>query len=142
MELFLNILWVFMALGLLGLWRAQWARERRSERRDPLCEWTAFSCAIVLLFFAVSMTDDLHFDIVLFDECTAGRRHLGYLTCHHQEPQSARISPASSVAILPGSPSFSPELFSSAIAPVEGVLLLCASDGPSSGRSPPAFVHL
>jgi hypothetical protein len=139
MELFLNILWLFIAFGLLGLWRTRWARQQRLRRPDPLSEWTAFSCTLVLLFFAVSMTDDLHFDIALFDECSAGRRHSVSLTCHRHAAQGVRISSSSPVAILTSRQSFDPELFSSAMAPINGVLPLYVFHSSSSGRSPPAF---
>lgn len=139
MELFLNILWLFIAFGLLGLWRTRWARQQHLAQRDPLREWTAFSCTLVLLFFAVSMTDDLHFDIALFDECSASRRHSASLTCHHHATQGVRMSPSSPVAILASRQSSDPELFSSAMAPINGVLPLCIFHGQSSGLSPPAF---
>lgn len=74
MELFLNILWVLMATGVLWTWRVHWVHQRKRTLDHSLREWTAVGVALVLLFFAVSMTDDLHADIVLFDECSANRR--------------------------------------------------------------------
>ena len=77
METFLNILWLLIAAGVLAVWRTRWARQHRQPgytRRNPPQEWTAVGCALVLLFFAVSLTDDLHFEMVLFDECATGRR--------------------------------------------------------------------
>ena len=55
MELFLNILWVLIALGLLGTWRTQWVHQRCHTRRHSVQEWAAISVALVLLFFAVSL---------------------------------------------------------------------------------------
>lgn len=60
MELLLNILWMLIALGALGVWQFCWARQKQGQRRKPVQEWTAFVCALVFLFFAVSLTDDLH----------------------------------------------------------------------------------
>ena len=77
MELFLNLLWVAIAVVAFGFWRTRWLRERPEHRRNPLREWTAFACALVLLFFAVSLTDDLHSELIIFDECCASRRHSG-----------------------------------------------------------------
>ena len=75
MELFLNILWLLVAIGIVGAWRMRWVRHGRKAQHNPLVEWTAIGCALVLLFFPMSLTDDLHFDIVLFSESSATRRH-------------------------------------------------------------------
>ena len=55
MEAFLNSPWVLIAAVALGIWRTRWQHEQRQSRRDPLREWTAIGCALVLLFFAVSL---------------------------------------------------------------------------------------
>jgi hypothetical protein len=75
MESVLNILWMLIALGALGVWRIHWSQDRREGRQNVLHEWTAIACALIFLFFAVSLTDDLHFDLAIFDECTGARRH-------------------------------------------------------------------
>jgi hypothetical protein len=75
MESFLNLLWVAIAAAAFCFWRTRWLHERRDHGREPLREWTAFGCALVLLFFAVSLTDDLHSDLVIFDECSVSRRY-------------------------------------------------------------------
>jgi hypothetical protein len=103
MEAFLNFLWVLIAAVALGIWRTRWQHELRESRRDPVREWTAIGCALVLLFFAVSLTDDLHSEIVLFDESSAGRR---FTACAHSSPQAEDNVPNSGPAILPFDPSF------------------------------------
>jgi hypothetical protein len=103
MESFLNFLWVLIAAVALGFWRMRWQPEQREARRDPLREWTAIGCALVLLFFAVSLTDDLHSEIVLFDESSTGRR---FTACAHSSPQAGGNVPQSGPAILPFDPSF------------------------------------
>jgi hypothetical protein len=103
MESFLNFLWVLIAAVALGIWRTRWQHERRESRRDPLREWTAIGCALVLLFFAVSLTDDLHSEIVLFDEASTSRRSAA---CAHHSPQAGHYVPHSGPAILPFDPSF------------------------------------
>jgi len=74
-ELLLNLLWLSIALGATAVWRLSWARDRVAAPRDSFREWTAFACALVFLFFAVSLTDDLHQDVFLSDECSIARRH-------------------------------------------------------------------
>jgi hypothetical protein len=86
LELFLNLLWLFMAAGAVGLWRTRWLRQKRESRREPVREWTAMACALVLLFFAVSLTDDLRSEAMLLEDSSAGRRQS--ISTHH--PQQAK----------------------------------------------------
>jgi hypothetical protein len=98
MELFLNLLWLLIAAGAIGVWRTRWVREKPRSRRGSLLEWTAMGCALVLLFFAVSLTDDLHAEAMLLDECAASRRHS--ISSHHPQ-QAKRVAPECGPAILP-----------------------------------------
>lgn len=75
MELFLNILWAVIALAALGVWRYQWKRQERVDAREPWQQWTAFACALVFVFFAVSLSDDLQAAAILADDCMVGRHH-------------------------------------------------------------------
>jgi hypothetical protein len=75
MELFLNILWLLVALGILGAWRVRWVGRGRDNRHQAVAEWTAIGSALVLLFFAISLSDDLHQDVILFSESSTSRRH-------------------------------------------------------------------
>lgn len=90
MELFLNFVWVLIAVFGLSVWRVCWA-PGRSGRREPLREWTAIVAALVLLFFAVSLTDDLHSDLVLFEESANGRRQGVTLVSPHSLPLGVKI---------------------------------------------------
>ncbi len=90
MELFLNFVWVLIAVFGLSVWRVCWA-PGRSGRREPLREWTAIVAALVLLFFAVSLTDDLHSDLVLFEESANGRRQGVTLASPHALPLGVKI---------------------------------------------------
>ena len=98
MELFLNLLWVLIAAGAIGVWRTCWRSEKPRSRRDSLREWTAMGCALVLLFFAVSLTDDLYAAAMLFDGGPASRRHS---ICSHHSEQSKQIVKETGSAILP-----------------------------------------
>jgi hypothetical protein len=108
MESFLNLLWVAIAAGAFCFWRTRWLHERRDHRRRPLQEWTAFASALVLLFFAVSLTDDLHSELMVFDECSTSRRHSLSLTRSHDMPQHRTIANHSGLAAPPQSASFDP----------------------------------
>ena len=138
MELFLNLLWVLIALGLLGTWRMQWVHQRRRTRRHSVQEWAAISVALVLLFFAVSLTDDLHSELLLMAECSGNRRSLVCSISAHQFLPSGTSSPASDPAIAFHA---SNGVSLRAIQSVERVDELCKSffqnDRPT-GRAPPA----
>jgi hypothetical protein len=41
--------------------------------------WVALGCVLVLLFFAISMTDDLHQDVAFIEEGRSSKRHSGAL---------------------------------------------------------------
>lgn len=137
MELFLNLLWVLIAAGAIGVWRTCWRSERPRSRRDSLREWTAMGCALILLFFAVSLTDDLYAAAMLLDECSASRRNS---ICSHQSVKSRQIVKETGPAILPR------------ITPLESPLTyLCGVSlgsyavkffvhGLSEGRAPPASI--
>jgi hypothetical protein len=94
MELFLNILWVMIALGALGVWRIVWSRQPPRSSRRPLQEWTAFACALVFVFFAVSLSDDLQAATILADDCASGRHHSMIWSCGHAPHGDASASRA------------------------------------------------
>ena len=98
MESFLNILWLLIAVASFGVWQLCLVRQKRPEQREPLKEWTAVVCMLVFLFFAVSLTDDLHSDLIVLDECSAGRR-----TCvlAHACGHSVKFTHGEVSAILP-----------------------------------------
>jgi len=74
-ELFLNIVWVVVAAAVLGTWRINWVHQRKRTLLRSIWEWTSICVVLVLLFFAVSMTDDLHSDLIVFEECSSSRRN-------------------------------------------------------------------
>jgi hypothetical protein len=140
MELFLNIVWALIALCALYVWRMHWARQKACTRRTPVQQWTAFTCGLVLLFFAVSLTDDLHSEIVLFDECASGRRYSVVCTCAHAAPDATKIPAGCGVAILPGAPAPEQLVAISTVSSVTHDLPSCFRLRDSSGRSPPPVV--
>jgi hypothetical protein len=137
MELFLNLLWLSMALAALAMWRMQWARQRQEGRLAPWRQWTAFACAAVLLFFAVSLTDDLHADLILFDEASSCRRHSLRIDGHRDASHHAAHSGGSGPAVIAVSlfPVFVP--VNRAFGP--STELTDSTDGTDSqsGRAPP-----
>jgi hypothetical protein len=90
MELLLNLLWLLVAAALVCVWRTQWVNQRRGTDRRHLQEWSAVSLALVLLFFAVSMSDDMHSEIVALEDCSANKRDQIQAYAAHPLMQPAR----------------------------------------------------
>jgi len=138
MEWFLNLLWVAIAAVAFGFWRTRWLHERSERRRDPLREWTAFACALVLLFFAVSLTDDLHSELVIFDECTASRRHSLALVRSHDAPQHPTFALSSGAAMQQHVALLDPPRCSGRLVRDEEIVPLFVHVCIRADRSPPA----
>jgi hypothetical protein len=140
MELFLNILWMLIAAVLLGTWRTRWIHQRRRTLRHSVQEWSAVSVALVLLFFAVSMSDDMHSEIVALEDCSASKRELVCALASHPLPPSGVAAQAPSWAIVPRVPSCT---LLTALHNIELVGQVRTSYLPSNGpsdRAPPAFL--
>jgi hypothetical protein len=137
MESFLNFLWVAIAVGAFCFWRTRWLHERRDHGREPLREWTAFACALVLLFFAVSLTDDLHSELVIFDECSTCRRHSLSLTRSHDTPQHRAAGTLSAIGVqsYPALPD--PLEFVDRLASTKELLFFSVDCRTPFGRAPP-----
>jgi hypothetical protein len=140
MESFLNLLWVAIAAVVFGFWRTRWLHDRSERRRDPLREWTAFACALVLLFFVVSLTDDLHSELVIFDECSASRRHSTVLVCPHHPPHDGLIKQFHGAAILPAVPSFYSLQRGGIVSPAARFTYIPLMSRSSLGRAPPSVI--
>jgi hypothetical protein len=137
MELFLNLLWMLIAVGLLGAWRTRWVHQRHRGPRHSLQEWSALSIALVLLFFAVSMTDDMHSKIVALEECSTSKRELVCSPGGLSLPQSGTALHTPFWAIAPSVPFFDT---SSSIRKFDLTAQVRPSLLPSShssGRAPP-----
>jgi hypothetical protein len=90
MELLLNLLWLFVALALVCVWRTHWSNQRRRSDCRSLQEWSAVSLALVLLFFAVSMSDDMHSEIVALEEFSTNKSDQIQLSAAHPLPAPAQ----------------------------------------------------
>ena len=134
MELFLNLLWVLIAAGAVGVWRISWLHQDAQRRREPLREWTAMCCSLILLFFAVSLTDDLHADVMLLEDLSTSRRQS--MDSHHSQ-HSTRVVHESGPTALSTIVTLAPLRQSCGISPVAFHLPPSASREFSSGRAPP-----
>ena len=139
MELALNLAWLFLAIAsLLAL--AVWRRFSPATSKPlRVSEWhtlVAVCCALVILFFVISMTDDLHDQqiasedsqsrkLVLADQDSRGKHvhhvDFSYASCLLPEPEPLSATDVGRVAPLAFSHS--------------GI----GRTAPLSGRDPPFF---
>lgn len=139
-ELLLNLLWLLIAAGVVTSWCVHWA-QRPQGRRPTFREWTALACSLVLLFFAVSLSDDLHEEVILSDVSFGSGKQLSCCAA------GARLSPAQlekhttdlGWAILP--PPQPPAFFVASpwISVAANVAPAVVSWDSLSSRSPPLF---
>lgn len=141
METLLNFVWVLIAFAALAAWRACWMHEYRARRRDPVREWTAVVCALVLLFFAVSLSDDLHASLVL-DESAGGRRHTELSDGYHANPDLAKTVSGHTVALVPSLPIFPPFADFALLGARTGSCFVFIETKRACGRAPPAYSFL
>lgn len=87
-ETFLNLIWLVIALGALGVWRYRWLPSRLAPRSRALPDFVALICALALLFPSISLTDDLHPVIVAVD-AASGKRNGASLLARASQPSHA-----------------------------------------------------
>jgi hypothetical protein len=70
MELTLNVIWLFVALSGCALLIGNLSRASRCPAGWPSNQQKiiAMSCALIILFFVISMTDDLHDQEIFVEE--------------------------------------------------------------------------
>ncbi len=148
MELFLNSLWLLLAVSAVTAWSTGSVREKLRLPRRLLIESTALTIALVFLFFAVSVTDDLQaaaaaaagdISAMVYDDVASNRRHaLVWETAHNSHAGAdwshgpATAGPLASLS----APKFE------VVDPVSPPAIEIASRleaTPSSGRAPPLF---
>jgi hypothetical protein len=139
METLLNLLWLTVALVLIGLWRFRWLSSRRNPRASVLPEIVAIGCAISLLLPAISLTDDLHPEIVAVDAASGKRNSCLLVSGAMRTPHATLISGThSTFAILP-SPFAHVELTIAGIVLPTEYLRPFSLCGSCVGRSPPSL---
>ena len=139
METILNLIWLAITLVAIWLWRFRWAASRRNPRHSVRLEAVAMVCILALLFPVISLTDDLHPEVVPVDSISSKRnqclRVAGNAQADHSKlPSSGR----SWVALVSHFPDEVTLVCSGFVLsrPVSQASLVCSA---SSGRSPPSF---
>src|ERR1700730_6537532 len=134
METLLNLVWLAVTVAAIWLWRFRWTVSRRNPRHSTRMEAVAMVSVLALLFPVISLTDDLHPEIVPADTVSSKRNHCllvanGGQTGNSKSPLNAR----SSCAFLPHAPSQF-ELVFAGLIPTTIVLSASSVSAPGSGR--------
>jgi hypothetical protein len=96
------------------------------------------ACALVLLLFAVSLSDDLHYsENFLADDCSATRRHSMGSGFSHHSPESARAVTTPVAAVLPFPASSGPLRLAALTASAGEQVQTFLFSNHVSGRAPP-----
>lgn len=76
MEALLNVLWLVIAVLAFAGWKHQLVPSSGKTRRrhQVLGPFLALTCALAILFPAISVTDDLHPALFVVDDAAASRR--------------------------------------------------------------------
>ena len=105
METFLNSIWLVVALAAVAVWRYRWLPNRLAPGSQTLPKFVALICALELLFPSISLTDDLHPQIVAVD-AASGKRHGSRLlaSASHGGPTAPKAATHVAAVLAHGAP--------------------------------------
>lgn len=140
MEIVLNAFWFVLALASFGLW---WRCGLHSEpgRGARFDGWVALCCILFILFPAISMTDDLHADLLVMEEASFSRRGLRGGGHHSRVVASDLNTPAVACELAAEAFTFR-FIVVGRISGGDGHLHSVFLVSPSAGRAPPSELQL
>ena len=140
METVLNLVWLGVTLSALWLWRFRWTGARRKPGHDVRLEAVAMICILALLFPVISLTDDLHPEVVPV-EAASSKRSLCLLaapSAHAGRPAQTSSPQQFAFFNLRESPAAVELAFAGHVSDVHAELPLSAFK-VSRGRDPPSL---
>jgi len=141
MELALNLIWVCVAVAGIGLLASNLscASGHLAGRPSNRQKIIAMGCALIILFFVISMTDDLH-DQEIFVEESKSQRVMSGIGSPSPAAAHSTITAAFLLFLCFHCSSFTIDLPSlrRLIEPLEVSFTAAISFGPLCGRAPPA----
>ena len=99
METILNLLWLGVTLATLWLWRYRWGVSRRKRGESARLEIVALVCVLALLFPVISLTDDLHPEIVAVDS-VSGKRNACLMAAVSHHARDAVVTASGTLFVL------------------------------------------
>lgn len=140
METVLNLIWLAITLAGVWVWRFRWFTSRGNRRGRAFPEAIAIVCLIALLFPVISLSDDLHPEIMVV-ECASAKRSLGLLVAAGSHaPSSAVARHVHITAALMARPLARIDLVATSLPISFGILHADSSAGVPLGRSPPFYL--
>jgi hypothetical protein len=138
MELFLNVLWLLLAVPAVWIWRRDGMSRRGSERLEFLRCPLILACTLMLLFPVVSATDDLHAMRPEVEESTPSKRAVrpasgGKLPLRLSGPIPAQMATSAALG--------SDEQVCEGVIPQPVLAPDWVQRGAATGRAPPALCH-
>ena len=140
-ELLLNVLWLLVALAAIGYCWGRWSGAESEADLHGGCfrKWVALACALVLLFFVISLTDDLHPELATLEDSSRSKRvWLGCANLHGAGNPAKTVANHPS-AILPDLPSLASARAFICLLPAEVFPRARAFLRPTPGRAPPSL---
>lgn len=138
-ELLLNVLWLLVALAAIGYCWGHWpgAESEAQLHNDRFRKWVALACGLILLFFVISLTDDLHPELIALEDSSRSKRVLVGWANLHGAGNSAKAVANHPSAILPDLPSLASARAFIRVMPAEVFPHAWVSLRPTPGRAPP-----
>ena len=138
MELTLNLVWVCVAIaGILAQMVVLSRSAASSERAASHCRKViAMVCSLVILFFVISMTDDLHDQEILIEERKGSRVSAG---TDAPGPAASALSIAADFLLFFPRKDFSPALpvVRRLLEPADSLFVAAIETETCCGRAPP-----
>lgn len=139
METVLNLIWLVITVAGVWLWRFRWFTSRGNRRARIFSESVAIVCLIALLFPVISLTDDLHPEIMIAD-CASAKRGLCLLVAGRPHTSdSAAARQAHPAAALMARPLAQIDFVATSLDFSAGIPHTVTFAGVPLGRSPPFF---
>jgi hypothetical protein len=140
MELTLNLVWLCVAIAGILVQAVMLARTGSAKRQpSPARKIIAMGCALVILFFVISMTDDLHDQALFFEESKLSRIAPGARVSNHTASNRLFLSDFPLFVVArPCSPTLSDA--GKLAPPAEFQFVPAAERHTVSGRAPPPFL--
>ena len=140
METLLNLIWLAITVAAFWVWRFRWSGSRIESKHGKKIESVAMVCVLAIFFPVISLTDDLHPEIVVVD-AASGKRNACLIAASAPRllpaPVAARAHFA--VAIL-NRPVVASNFIVSRMVPLVPFHRSSFFVSSSSGRSPPVLL--
>lgn len=88
METLLNLVWLLLAMTSTTLWVVYWRHDifARSRHKQVLYSAVGLMCVLVLMFYAISLTDDLYEIAALVEDAALVSARSSKISIQHHRP--------------------------------------------------------